>query len=1177
MKKRLSLLVLAFFTFCLSAQTNAPIRLAIVPFFAPSGNEPLQQIGSLVPDLLSVKLSNENQFQLVERERINAVWNELNLAEAGFISPDAIQKFGHFLSCDWLVSGSVVQAGTNTQVWVKVIDVQSSVVLDLQLFQYDPANPSAIIPAISSFLKTFNPQSQPRRFIALGKFIDTSLSSTRPDLSVPLRALIEKHFLGEGFGVVERESIAPIFSEFELQNEGLTRESTNQVRLKPAVWILDGGYQWIYSTQDEVSVALRIQKVGGGAQIFRFTKPPGDELEKTVVDTIQLAFTNTSLLTMEQAQAAEASLYAANANQLAGGQDEFWTPSRYSSNAISESVFSTNAFSSGSVHAQMEKMRHDAIQSLEQAILLNTNDVHSKFMLGNALFYDDDPVERQRGRDLLKDVEPVLDEKSKLNLGSLLLLYPPESEHGKEILEKITQSSNSTNAARAKRWLDDFNSGNVSRQRLPDGQMAIMYRAHVTTNFPPPSLQITNTTLAASPLSGTNDVDSKFLLVLKWLQVTEPATRQRGESLMKEIEPSLDKQQKFALITALLGNVDPAERQYGRDLSKGLEPLLDQPSKFTLAYYLLFDPVESNNGKKMLEEIAKSGDGQTADNARNLLIDFENGLMVATYGTNGGMGVVRHPRPQNLIIPEIINRSPSAIMSIPIQEGVSIHFRAKITAVFGNPDELLVAQGTSLWHCFPKDSSIELIDLPESIKYPITAIESDENDLWLGTEGGGLVRIPKSGASPRTFDEKDGFPTPAIKSLRLVGDQLLIGFGFRESGAFGWLDTRTEKFTGLMSGVSLFESQKEFSQKAPIGSIFSIKTTDNTNIWAAADYAIYHLDLPGQKWKLSLPFQSYISSWNLNEDVLSLNSSFAVALMPSRCAAICKSPGENWTPINISTDLNSNIAYSLCADPYNSDLLWIGTFRKVTLFNMATMKIVGASDLPFPTMAVRWILAGPEEVACISDGGTEGESDLCLLKKPAQFVTSHEATPPVEQLNGLERLINMVPEERTKFLQENFPKFVPVQFQKDANGKAAIQCLRIKNNLFENNGKFYSGFRLTVPDWLDGNLEVMYVMDKTEAEKDFSVTMISDAIPENGSPTGNGFDRESLNHYPALKRQFPYTGDVTFQSFNRYQIDPGKSCCFWFEFDEQNLPDISFAITITTSKGIDEFGRLPLY
>src|ERR1051325_11131236 len=78
-----------------------------------------------------------------------------------------------------------------------------------------------------------------------------------------------------------------------------------------------------------------------------------------------------------------------------------------------------------------------------------------------------------------------------------------------------------------------------------------------------------------------------------------------------------------------------------------------------------------------------------------------------------------------------------------------------------------------------------------------------------------------------------------------------------------------------------------------------------------------------------------------------------------------------------------------------------------------------------------------------------------------------------------------VAEKRVEFFQQNFSKFVPVHFQKDTNADAVMQFLPVSTNLFEYGGAYYCGFRCTVPQWLDGDFEWLYLLAKTGTNQDF--------------------------------------------------------------------------------------------
>jgi len=937
-----------------------------------------------MPDLLIVELSHEGRFQLVEREKVNAIWGELHLAEAGFVSAETVETFGHILSCDWLVSGSVVPTGSITQIWVKVIDVQSSVVLDLQTFSYDPTNLTTTVSAISTFLAQVNPHSQPRQFIALGKFADTSASYTHGDWSQHLSALIEKHFLAAGDGVVEREAVAPIFSEFQLESAGLTGDSTNRVKLKPAFWIVDGGCKWIYDTQEKVSVVLRVQKVGGGEQIFRFTKPPGDELEKAVVESIQSALTDTNQMTLEQAQAAEADVAAARAKELASGRDEIWTSLHYSTNStfltVTDDFGGKRQLTVNPVWlASRQQVKSDAINALKQAILLNTNDMHSKYMLGWELFQNVDPV---------------------------------ESRHGRDLLEEVATSGDATYSTRAKNMLEDFDTGRLTIKHLPLGQVQIV--------------------------------------------------------------------------------------RHGQSVS---EPFVNHAAQTNLA-----------------TQIAKFN--------------------------------------------EITNIATRAESFAQIPSPPATGYFEGITAVKFWQGKVLVASGTTLQsYDLATESTVE-IRLPLKLEHPITAIEADENDLWLGTGGDGLVRIPKNGGTPRTFGEKDGFPTPSISALRLMQGRLLIGVG----DSFGYLDTKTETFTGLMSEVSTFKSWKEAAQNPPESSVTAINIVDGTNIWVASDRALQRLDFGSQKWSLALPGAPD------SIQKVAVNSNFMAAMVPMRCVAIYKRSGNLWTSVNVSTNFDKNLADSLAIDQMNPGWLWVGgNHGKVTIIDMDASTIIGECNLA-DSSHVRWIFDCQDTMIFIAEGRYAGTYDLYCLQKSALSGTSQQTMSSVGPDSA---------DWRLSFLQKNFGKFVPVQFQKDANGDALIQRLHVSENMFGFNDTYFLGYKFTTPQWLDGNFEWMFALAKTEEEKFFaSQNTLAGIIPEIGRSAKEGFDNvqiEELENYPQLHRQFPYSHSLNIQDVEMSRLEPGKTYGIWFEVQEKNHPDIAFAITINSMRGTNEFGRLPLF
>jgi len=165
---------------------------------------------------------------------------------------------------------------------------------------------------------------------------------------------------------------------------------------------------------------------------------------------------------------------------------------------------------------------------------------------------------------------------------------------------------------------------------------------------------------------------------------------------------------------------------------------------------------------------------------------------------------------------------------------------------------------------------------------------------------------------------------------------------------------------------------------------------------------------------------------------------------------------------------------------------------------------------------------------------------------------------------------------RTLFFQTNFNRFVPVQFEKSTNSLAPIQYLKVKGNTFDYDGKHYCGFKFTVPEWIDGDFKWIHVLAKTEAQKDFFAQHLQwYIIPE--IETMDGFEEFyhcSVGSSYYLSQLFPYTKEFITQSLDRGSLTPGATYAIWFGYEEADLPDIAFALTIDSPRGLKEFGDL---
>jgi hypothetical protein len=797
-----------------AAETNV-IRLAIGPFFAPAGDAPLAKAASELPDLLTASLPQAGRFQLVERDKVNAIWSELHLAEAGLASADTVVKLGKILSCDWLVSGSFVQTESGPQIWVKIINTQDSVVLDLQSVPYAQTNFSVAVGAIANFIAQARPQARPREFIALGRFDDWSISTTHEDWSRRLVVLLEKHFLAAGYGVVEREAVAPIFSEYQFQAAGLTGGSTNRVKLKPAFWIVDGGCKWIHDTEDKLSVSIRVQKMGGGEQMFSFTKPPGDELEKAVLDTVQSALAGAGSPTLAQAQAGEEKIRAEHLQNLERKRDEpplLRLPTNETFITVTDLSGGKRQLTVDPVfRAQQETHAQEMNQTLLQAILLNPGDMPAKFTLGRELFGSQDAIKNRLGEDLL---------------------------------EEVAASSGARYATRAKNWLADIRTGKITFER-----------------------------------------------------------------------------DKFGFLNAVIHG---------------------QPASL---------PVISSNAM-----------------AR-------------------GMADLK-AKTDRMFTPDKLATPSESTVQIPAAAFTESGQCDGITATKLSKRIVLIACGTSLQSYDLDANSMHEVGLPMKLKSPISAIEADTGVLWLGT-GAGLLRVSLADGTVREFTEKDGFPSPAITALRLVGGRLFIGF----NGAFGYLDTGSEKFTGLMAGAGLQRDWLLANQAPPDSYIHAIATYDGTNCWITSQHAFQHFDFGSNKWNPATSVEEFKDTGILSDGQISVNSKFVVIENFRHCISASELPGTNWLSVNLKTNSLGFECSAVALDPADPDWVWIGDDNgKISLVDLATFQIIATGQIPpSPQAMVQWIIPAADKVLFMVSEN-QGHCSLLSLDKSLLFKSNPEAT-----------------------------------------------------------------------------------------------------------------------------------------------------------------------------------------
>jgi len=370
--------------------------VAVGPFFAPGHDQQLVNFSEALPELLTAELSSNARFHVLERQQMHAVLKELDLSSAGMIDAASILKLGKLISADWLLSGSVITTTNQSQIWIKVIDMHSGVVRDFAAVPYVSANVTATITTLADFVDRARTASAKKQFIALGSIVDLSIKGERPDLSRHIQMTIERHCHDNGLGIAERDAVAALLQEHQLDGAGLTALTNAPAKIEHAFWFVDGFCRWM---QDKLLVTLRVQKVGFKEQQQSVVGAPGPGLDQQVLRLLQGCLAATNLVALEKGRGSEADIHAGRGWNLARANDPL------PETRLGSKPRRTAAEDQKLIEEEMEQKaanRRRTIQRLESAVLLNPKDLDSKHTLGIALFACGG-ADRERGRQILEE------------------------------------------------------------------------------------------------------------------------------------------------------------------------------------------------------------------------------------------------------------------------------------------------------------------------------------------------------------------------------------------------------------------------------------------------------------------------------------------------------------------------------------------------------------------------------------------------------------------------------------------------------------------------------------------------------------------------------------------------------------------------------------------------------
>jgi hypothetical protein len=172
------------------------------------------------------------------------------------------------------------------------------------------------------------------------------------------------------------------------------------------------------------------------------------------------------------------------------------------------------------------------------------------------------------------------------------------------------------------------------------------------------------------------------------------------------------------------------------------------------------------------------------------------------------------------------------------------------------------------------------------------------------------------------------------------------------------------------------------------------------------------------------------------------------------------------------------------------------------------------------------------------------------------------------------------PSSTTRFLQRHWTNFPALKFLKPTDGKeTAFQRAGIHGHIIGPfKGRFYSGVRFTVPEWMDGDFEFALVhlyrsADELRRRPAYSWGIVA----ERGEFYGfKDVERVQFQDLPERQARYPFTEKAYTAAVKREYFVPGKTYVLWqYHYRSEGVvPDLELAMTIVSARGREEFGEI---
>jgi tetratricopeptide (TPR) repeat protein len=877
-----------------SGQTNVPTQAVLAPLdlsqpvrlaiggLGLADDHQNQQLG----DLLTVALTGAPGLNLVERQSLNAVLQELNLSLSGFVRAKDAVRVGKLLKADWFLLGREAKLNDTNSLVIRVVDARTGVMRDagVVLVSQSTEKMAADVAAFVRQSRQNAASAKTRVYLAVGTFEDLSLNNRQQaNFPTQVRGYLTAAYQGGNVTLLEREYVDTLLQEVRLDLAGLTEDSgTNPPPpLQSAFWLVTGQYQSYETTNLQVEVNLDIRRIFGTTRHYTLRGLPGEPVGRQIKAAVDEAMNqNTEVIALTRVSEASA--------QMLIGQDlcGFIKAAAYGRVLKNDSdlVLVRLDWNLDPQQAARQKRNiEEAMHAFETVLLLEPANREAKMYLA-ACLRDITINNLDEARNYYRQIieEPKQDKWSELARKALIQSF---MSYGSEIDSEgmtrwfesaLAQTTNASNA--------EF----YRKQAETAGAVATIERGDT-----PQAEEIAEQRLFESIKSFRDFLQKKpgaynsSLSMYEYTKMFGSDSATAGQKLaqllpkMKSLAPELE---PYLLAEVVLKQEDgnaPVVAEFQRSLTNYIEhpdrvlditnfwqevrltvyPWCFEKTNYPLAVNIMEGErqaaaegyVDFDDQEKIKLAYAYLAVERWQD-ALDIFESFGNKPLHQYFsGPWGARDQLIWPDKQASYCRQklglAVNRNPRAF-----DMGKPLLCLCAPSTFIADDNGLWVGIGDQLLHLDFDLKTNLAIKLPIDDSVPITALCLTASNIWIGTQGAGLIDFDKASRQSHRLTQVDGLMMDDLASLEVAGDSLWIGYSGGTGGGLGQLDLRSQKLNSFMPSLNADTSARvgEGPPRAGIGKI--VAGTDG-DLWMSVNNAVRQFHVTRGTWE-TLPNQS---------------------------------------------------------------------------------------------------------------------------------------------------------------------------------------------------------------------------------------------------------------------------------------------------------------------------------